>query len=54
MSQLVPLAGSHAPALNAATGSRASYRFFGFFTAQIRNAHTPRLSAGCGRCRRAA
>jgi hypothetical protein len=36
---LVPLA-DRAPALVAAAGERASYRFFEFFTAQIRNPNT--------------
>jgi hypothetical protein len=36
---LVPLAAS-TPALVAAAGARASYRFFEFFTAQIRNPNT--------------
>jgi site-specific recombinase XerD len=39
---LVPAIGSHAPALVAAAGDRASYRFLEFFTAQIRNPHTRR------------
>ena len=34
-----------APALIAAVGDRASYRFFEFFTAQIRNPHTCRAYA---------
>ena len=36
---------SHAPALIAAAGARASYRFLEFFTAQIRNPHTRRAYA---------
>ena len=42
MSQLVPVITSCAPALVAAAGARASYRFLEFFTAQIRNPHTRR------------
>jgi hypothetical protein len=34
-----------APALVAASGERASYRFFEFFTANIRNPHTRRAYA---------
>ena len=45
MNQLVPIVASHAPALIAASGPRASYRFFEFFTAQIRNPHTRRAYA---------
>ena len=45
MNQLVILAGSHASALVAALGERASYRFFEFFTAQIRNPNTRRAYA---------
>jgi hypothetical protein len=41
---LVPLAG-RAPALVAAAGERASYCFFEFFTAQIRNPNTRRAYA---------
>jgi hypothetical protein len=33
------------PALIAAVGERASYRFFEFFTANIRNPHTRRAYA---------
>jgi site-specific recombinase XerD len=40
MSQLVPILADCAPAVIAAAGERASYRFFEFFTAQIRNPHT--------------
>jgi hypothetical protein len=36
---------TRAPALVAAAGERASYRFFEFFTAQIRNPHTRRAYA---------
>jgi hypothetical protein len=39
MNQLVPFAGC-AHALVAAAGARACYRFFEFFTAQIRNLNT--------------
>src|SRR5271168_5214022 len=42
MNQLAPIAASHAPAIIAATGASASYRFLEFFTAKIRNAHTRR------------
>lgn len=45
MSQLVALAGSHAPTLVTAAGERAAYRFLEFFTAQIRNPHTRRAYA---------
>ncbi len=45
MSQLVPVIADRAPALVAASGERASYRFFEFFTAQIRNPHTRRAYA---------
>jgi len=46
MSALLPvLAASRAPALVAADGERASYRFFEFFTANIRNPHTRRAYA---------
>ena len=44
MNQLVPFT-DHAPALIAAVGERASYRFFEFFTANIRNPHTRRAYA---------
>jgi hypothetical protein len=41
MSQLVPIAApSDFPALIAANGEKASYRFLEFFSAQIRNRHT--------------
>ena len=36
---------THAPALIAASGPGASYRFLEFFTAQIRNPHTRRAYA---------
>ena len=45
MNQLVPIAASHAPAIVAGSGGRASYRFLEFFTAQIRNPHTRRAYA---------
>ena len=45
MNQLAPITASHAPALIAAAGARASYRFLEFFTAQIRNPHTRRAYA---------
>lgn len=45
MTQLVPILAERAPALVAAAGERASYRFFEFFTAQIRNPHTRRAYA---------
>jgi hypothetical protein len=41
---LVPLA-ARTPALAAAAGACASYRFFEFFTAQIRNPNTRRAYA---------
>jgi len=44
MNQLVAFA-DRAPALVAAAGERASYRFFEFFTAQIRNPNTRRTYA---------
>lgn len=44
MTELVVLAG-RAPTLVAAGGARASYRFFEFFTAQIRNPNTRRAYA---------
>jgi hypothetical protein len=41
MSQLVPItAPSDFPALIAASGEKASYRFLEFFSTQIRNPHT--------------
>jgi site-specific recombinase XerD len=42
MNQLAPITASYAPAVVAATGPRASYRFLEFFAAKIRNAHTRR------------
>ena len=45
MNQLAPLAAAHSPALIAASGPRASYRFLEFFTANIRNPHTRRAYA---------
>jgi site-specific recombinase XerD len=45
LNQLVPVSASRAPALIAASGARASYRFLEFFTAQIRNPHTRRAYA---------
>jgi site-specific recombinase XerD len=45
MNQLAPITTSRAPALVAAAGARASYRFLEFFTAQITNAHTRRAYA---------
>jgi hypothetical protein len=45
MNQLVVFT-QRAPALIAAEGERASYRFFEFFTANIRNPHT-RRAYGC-------
>jgi hypothetical protein len=45
MKQLVPIIGDRTPALAAAAGKRASYRFFEFFTAQIRNPNMRRAYA---------
>ena len=45
MNQLVPIIGDRPPALVAAAGARASYRFFEFFTANIRNPNTRRAYA---------
>ena len=45
MNHLAPVVASRAPALVAAAGTRASYRFLEFFTAQIRNPHTRRAYA---------
>jgi hypothetical protein len=42
MNQLVLLVADRAPAVIAAAGERASYRFLEFFTANIRNPHTRR------------
>jgi hypothetical protein len=41
MNHLAPITASRAPVLIAASGERASYRFFEFFTANIRNPNTP-------------
>ena len=40
MNQPAFITASHAPALVAASGLRASYRFLEFFTAQIGSPHT--------------
>jgi site-specific recombinase XerD len=45
LNQIVILAVSKAPALVAAAGDHAAYRFLEFFTAQIRNPHTRRAYA---------
>ncbi len=45
IAKLPVLAASGTPALIAAVGERASYRFFEFFTANIRNPHTRRAYA---------
>ncbi|HEY8070569.1 MAG TPA: site-specific integrase [Methylocystis sp.] len=45
MSALVLVLADRTPALIAAVGARASYRFFEFFTANIRNPHTRRAYA---------
>ena len=45
MNQLTLITAAHAPALVAAAGGRASYRFVEFFTAQIRNPHIRRAYA---------
>ena len=45
MNHIIPLTASHAPALIAAVGERASYRFLEFFTSNIRNPHTRRAYA---------
>jgi site-specific recombinase XerD len=45
MNQLVASTADRAPILVAAEGERASYRFFEFFTANIRNPHTRRAYA---------
>ena len=42
MNQLASLAAAHTPALIAAAGDRASYRFLEFFAGQIRNANSRR------------
>ena len=45
MNQLAPVSATFAPAIIAASGERARYRFLEFFTAQIRNPHTRRAYA---------
>ena len=45
MSPLAPVIADRVPALIAAGGARASYRFLEFFTANIRNPHTRRAYA---------
>jgi site-specific recombinase XerD len=45
VNRLAAITASHAPALIAASGARASYRFLEFFAAQIRNPHTRRAYA---------
>jgi len=45
VNQLAPITASYAPALTAAAGPRASYRFLEFFAAKIRNPHTRRAYA---------
>ena len=45
MNQIAPITASRTPALVAASGPRASYRFLEFFTANIRNPHTRRAYA---------
>ncbi len=45
MNQLTPVIADRIPDLIAAVGERASYRFFEFFTANIRNPHTRRAYA---------
>ena len=49
MNQLIATPTFHAPALVVALGERASYRFFEFFTANIRNPHTRRAYARAAR-----
>jgi site-specific recombinase XerD len=44
-SNLLPTIARHAPAIIAASGERASYRFLEFFTANIRNSNTRRAYA---------
>jgi hypothetical protein len=44
MNHVITLA-AHLPAFVVASGARASYRFFEFFTAQIRNPNTRRAYA---------
>jgi site-specific recombinase XerC len=45
MNQLAPIIADRVPTLVAAGGERAAYRFFEFFTANIRNPHTRRAYA---------
>ncbi len=45
MNQLVPILADCVPALIAAGGEKMTYRYFEFFTAQIRNPHTRRAYA---------
>lgn len=45
MNQLAPLPSLSLPAIITAAGERASYRYFEFFTANIRNPHTRRAYA---------
>jgi site-specific recombinase XerD len=45
VNRLVPIIADRVPALIAAVGERASYRFLEFFTANIRNPHTRRAYA---------
>ena len=40
MNQIAAITATRAPALIAAAGDRASYRYIEFFTAQIRNPNT--------------
>jgi hypothetical protein len=42
MNQLIPILADRAPALVAALGERASYRFFEFFSARIKYPNTRR------------
>jgi hypothetical protein len=48
MNQLVPVTADRAPALVAAAGARASYRFFEFFTAVKFNRRIVSLGARAG------
>jgi site-specific recombinase XerD len=45
VNQLAPITATHAPALIAASGEKAAYRFLEFFTVNIRNPHTRRAYA---------
>jgi hypothetical protein len=45
MNPLAPVASAQLPALVAASGERAAWRFLEFFTAAIRNPYTPRAYA---------